>query len=89
MFASFLCAVGFHRRGPKYHQVMVWHHGEYPWEAWTHMCHAYKKSECTRCGLPSRRKRRMCTGPKYQGPRQTDQGYDFSNVPKENMSLFI
>ncbi|MEO5948994.1 MAG: hypothetical protein ABIP74_01195 [Candidatus Saccharimonas sp.] len=87
MFGQILCKIGLHKRGKKWNKVLVWHEGEYPWETWTHFCHAYKKSPCARCGLPAKRRIRYCTYPIYEGPRQKYYGYDWSEVPSSVMAL--
>lgn len=88
MFGTLLCMLGLHKRGVMWYKVPVWHHGEYPWDTWTHLCHSYMKGDCQRCGMPARRKRRKCSPPHYTGPRQVPGGYDWSDLPPENARLF-
>ena len=83
-----LCRLGIHKAG-SWTRIQVWHHGEYPWEKWTHLCHAYRRGNCQTCGLPSRRLIRLCQTPIYSGPRQTASGYDWDNVLEANRKLFV
>ncbi len=82
-----LCTFGVHKRG-KLQRVQIWHHGEFPWESWTHLCHGYARPNCQHCGLPSRFVWRKCSEPLYVGPRQTKFGYDWRRVPLGNRKLF-
>jgi len=82
-----LCKIGIHKVGP-WHLIRIWHHGEYPWDKWTHLCHGYSRGNCQRCELPTRRQRRVCTGPIYTGPRQAKGGYDWSGLPEASRELF-
>lgn len=84
---SIRCKLGMHKRGPWFLSTS-WHHGEYPWDKWTHLCHVYRRRPCERCGLPSKRLKNKCTGPIYTGPRQTANGYDWAGLPEQNRRLF-
>lgn len=84
---ALLCKLGLHKRGP-WREIELFHEGEYPWEPWTHLCRAYSRGHCQRCGLPPRRRRNVCRHPIIPGPRQTEYGYDWRGVPEADRKLF-
>ena len=92
MLGSILCKLGLHNRGRKWYKCEVWHHGEYPWEKWTHLCHAYVRGPCRRCSMPSRHKRRLCTAPIIAGPRQermgSRRGYNWAGISEADRARF-